>query len=138
MCHPAARTPKTWRFYKGTPVKYNMVLLNITALSESLAAVIADEVQKPSIDVFSFAISQKKPNTPENAKIQFKFSTSHLTMQGKKEISKNNSLSGSSDNRLSAVAGFNSTTTKMKQSSTNGSLTDTRTNTSQGTVRTFF
>jgi hypothetical protein len=114
-----------------------MVLLNITALSESLAAAIADEVQKPSIDVFSFAISQKKPNTPENAKIQFKFST-QLTMQGKKEISKNNSLSGSSDNRLSAVAGFNSTTTKMKQSSTNGSLTDTRTNTSQGTVRTFF
>ena len=118
-------------------MKYIMVLLNITALSESLAAVIADEVQKPSIDVFSFAISQKKPNTAENAKIQFKFST-QLTMQGKKEISKNNSLSGSSDNRLSAVAGFNSTTTKMKQSSTNGSLTDTRTNTSQGTVRTFF
>ena len=119
-------------------MKYNMVLLNITALSESLAAAIADEVQKPSIDVFSFAISQKKPNTAENAKIHFKFSTSQLTMQGKKEISKNNSLSGSSDNRLSAVAGFNSTATKMKQSSTNGSLTDTRTNTSQGTVRTFF
>ena len=113
-----------------------MVLLNITALSESLAAAIADEVQKPSIDLVSFAISQKKPNTVENAKIQFKFSTSQLTMQGKKEISKDNSLSGSSDN--SAVAGFNSTATKMEQSSTNDSLTDTRTNTSQGTVRTFF
>ena len=110
------------------------------ALSESFAAAAAAQEQKPSIDVLSFTIPHKipqmKPSMAENAIIS---PPSQLAMlQGKKEISKNNSLSGSSDNRLSAVAGFNSTATKMKQSSTNGSLTDTRTNTSQGTVRTFF
>ena len=108
------------------------VSLNATpALSESFAAASAAQEQKSSIDVLSVPISLMTPNMTENAEISpFPFSQS--IMQGEKEISKEQSLPGSPDNRLPTVAGSNRTATNTELPSTNGSLPETKT---KGTVR---
>ena len=106
--------------------------LNATLeLSQSLAAAAAAQEQKSSIDVLSVPISPMTPNMTENAEFPpSPFSQS--IMQGTKEISKEQSLPGSPDNRLPTVAGSNRTATNTELPSTNGSLPETKT---KGTVR---
>ena len=102
-------------------------------LESSKSRAVAEE-HKSSIDFFSFI--KHVCQMAEQDKIIFPPlpTTYASTMQGKKEINKKKSLSGSSDDRLSTVDGSKPTATKMEQSSTNGSLTETKTKT-KDTVR---
>ena len=106
--------------------------LNATLeLSQSFAAAAAAQEQKSSIDVLSVPISLMTPNMTENSEFPpSPFSQS--IMQGEKEISKEQFLPGSPDNRLPTVAGSNRTATNTELPSTNGSLPETKT---KGTVR---